>query len=151
VTHRYTLLVGGIVLPGRDAPDASAIAWAEDTVLALGSDEQIRAISRGDSHLVDLGGAWVVPLGDATEASWPPDATLEIGGRADLAILDGDPRDPVVRGTGRPRTLAAVRGGRVVAGGVPGVDAHPGGGGGHDAHDPHDPHAGHGPGTRPGP
>jgi predicted amidohydrolase YtcJ len=100
VTHLYTLLLGGTVIPGGGQPDVSAIAWAGDIVIALGSDEDVRAISRGDSYFVDLRGAVVVPL---------EEATLEVGGPADLAVLSADPR----------KTLAVVRGGRVVSGALP--------------------------------
>jgi len=95
VSHLYTLLVGGVVRPGGGAPDASAIAWAHDTVLMIGSDEDVRAISRGDSHVVDIGGLVVVPLGE----------TLEIGGPADLKVLDA-----------KSNSIAVVRVGRVVEG-----------------------------------
>jgi predicted amidohydrolase YtcJ len=123
VTHEYTLLVGGTVIPGGEAPDATAIAWAEGTVLAIGPEAGVRAISRGDSHFVDLHGAFVVPLAPDTEVVWPSSATLEVGGRADLAVL---PRDPRLEAAGdveaRPVTpLALIRGGRVVTGTLPGV------------------------------
>jgi len=124
VTHRYTLLVGGIVISGRDERDASAIAWAEGTVIALGSDEDVRAISRGDSHVVDLGGACVVPLGEASDATWQADATLEVGGRADLAVLGSDPRRPGDSARHRPVALALIRDGEVVAGMLPGGAAY---------------------------
>jgi predicted amidohydrolase YtcJ len=68
VTHRYTRLIGATHLSGRDEPDASAIAWAADTVIALGSDDDVRRTSRGDSHVIDLGGASVVPLGGGPDA-----------------------------------------------------------------------------------
>lgn len=38
VTHEYTLLVGGTIVPGDGAPDATAIAWAAGVILALGTD-----------------------------------------------------------------------------------------------------------------
>jgi predicted amidohydrolase YtcJ len=100
VTHLYTLLLGGTVIPGGGQPEVSAIAWAGDMVIALGSDADVRAISRGDSHFVDLAGALVVPLGEGT---------LEVGGPADMAVLSADQR----------KTLAVVRGGRLVSGALP--------------------------------
>ncbi len=115
MTHEYILLVGGVVITGGPEPDAEAIAWAEDTILALGSEAEVRSISRGDSRFIDLDGAFVVPLAPGAEAAWPAGTKLEPGGPADLAVLEHDPR----LGTpdGRPvRTLAIVRGGRVVAG-----------------------------------
>ena len=124
MTHRYTLLIGGTVLSGRDEPAVSAIAWAADTVIALGSDEDVGRTSRGDSHVVDLGGASVVPLGDGPDARWPPDAILEVGSRADLAVLENDPRQTIAP-AGQPlSTLALVRGGRLVAGRLPGTSRH---------------------------
>ena len=118
MTHRYSLLIGGTILPGRGEPQHSAIAWAEGIVLALGTDEQIRAISRGDSELFDLSGAFVVPLGADDTVAWPALATLEVGSPADLAILGYDPR------TGRgdpPRIVGVIRGGHVVRGSLPGA------------------------------
>ena len=139
MTHEYTLLVGGTVIPGGDLPDAAAIAWAEDTILALGTDEEVRAISRGDSHLVELHGAFVVGLAPGA-AAWEATAdragsALEVGGRADLVVLLRDPR---VEPAGTPgeqalSAMAVIRGGRVVAGALPGVHAHGhGDGAGHD-------------------
>jgi predicted amidohydrolase YtcJ len=120
VTHRYTLLVGGVVLSGHDEAAATAIAWAEDTVIALGSDADVRAISRGDSDVIDLGGATVVPLGEGTDAGWPTDAALAIGGRADLAIVAADPRGVDTADPRQLTAIALIRGGRVVAGELPG-------------------------------
>lgn len=126
MTHRYTLLVGGIVIAGRDEPDVTAIAWTEDTVIALGSDDEVRGVSRGDSHLIDLEGATVVPLGDGPDVCWPVDATLEVGGRADLAVLRGDPRAGDDAAGQELPAAAIVRGGRVVAGTLPGGTRHRG-------------------------
>jgi predicted amidohydrolase YtcJ len=120
VTHRYTLLIRGTVISGRDEPDVTAIAWAADTVIALGSDDEVRETSRGDSHVVDLGGAIVVGLGEGPDVRWPPDSTLEVGGRADLAVLESDPRLVDPQAQHRWPALALVRGGRIVAGRLPG-------------------------------
>jgi predicted amidohydrolase YtcJ len=111
----YSLLVGGLVMPGRDLPDATAIAWAEDTILAVGSDEELRAISRGDSQVLDLDGAIVIPLGAVGQPRWPTDAVLEVGGPADMAVLQRDPRDD-----GPLEVLALIRDGRLVLGELPG-------------------------------
>jgi predicted amidohydrolase YtcJ len=119
VTHRYTLLIRGTVISGRDEADVSAIAWAADTVIALGSEDDVRGISRGDSHVIDLAGASVVALGEGPDARWPPGATLEVGGRADLAVLDSDPRLEGTHPQQRLSALALVRGGHVVAGRLP--------------------------------
>ncbi len=100
MTHEYTILFGGVVLPGGEAQPATAIAWAEDTILAVGTDESVRSISRGDSRFVDLGGASVVPV----EAG----AVLEPGSRADLTVLAKD-----------RRPIAVLRAGRVVEGSLP--------------------------------
>jgi predicted amidohydrolase YtcJ len=116
MTHLYTILVRGIVLPGGAAPAVSAIAWAGDTVIGLGSEDAIRGLSRGDSRFIELDGACVVPVGDG-EVGWPVDTTLEVGGPANLAILDRDPRH------GAAGVIAVVRGGLVVTGGLPGEPA----------------------------
>jgi predicted amidohydrolase YtcJ len=126
VTHRYTLLIRGTVVSGRDEPDVSAIAWAADTVIALGSDDDVRGTSRGDSHVIDLGGAVVVALGQGPDARWPSGATLEVGGRADLAVLESDPRRIDAPAGQRLSALALVRAGRVVAGKLPGEAPAPG-------------------------
>lgn len=124
MTHRYTILVGGTVISGREEPDVSAIAWAADTVIALGSDDDVRGTSRGESHVIDLAGAIVVPLGRSPDVRWPPEATLDVGGRADLAVLESDPRRIQAPAGQRLTALALVRGGNVVAGRLPGERGH---------------------------
>jgi hypothetical protein len=120
VTHRYTLLVGGTVLPGPEGRSATAIAWAEGVVLALGTDEQVRAVSRGDSHVVELHGAFVVPADAGDAPSWPRSTTLAVGDPADLDLLADDPR-----ATSSPqRQLARIRGGHVVSGALPTPSGH---------------------------
>ncbi len=119
MTHEYTLLLGGTVITGGSGPDAEAIAWAADTVLALGSEMEVRSISRGDSHVVRIPGRFVVPLAPGANLTWPTDATLEIGGPADLAVLAGDPRvGTSVEGAGSQpvEVVAIVRAGRVETG-----------------------------------
>ncbi|MEP7378019.1 MAG: hypothetical protein ABI725_00495 [Chloroflexota bacterium] len=107
MTHEYTILFGGTVLAGAEAPVCSAICWAHDTVLLLGTDAEARAVSRGDSHFIDLHGAFVVPL----------EGKLEVGGPADLAVVASDPR------VGAFQTLATVRSGRFVDKWPAGYDA----------------------------
>lgn len=132
MTHLYTLLVGGTVIPSGDAPDATAIAWAGDTILAIGDDDAIRAISRGDSHVVDLAGATVVALDPSGRPGWPTGGALEVGGPANLVVLPEDPRphraSPPSGGLVRSsEAIAVIEAGRVVAGRLPGsgaVDGH---------------------------
>ena len=104
MTHEYTLLLGATILPGGDAPACEALAWAAGTILALGSEAEIRAISRGDSGVMAVAGRFVVPLA----------APLEVGAPADLVVLETDPRD--AHAPGGPRRLAVIRGGHVVEG-----------------------------------
>jgi predicted amidohydrolase YtcJ len=110
MTHEYTLLVGATVLPGGGAPVCEAMAWAHGTILALGSEAEIRAISRGDSHVLEAPGLFVVPL----------DAALEIGASADLVVLAGDPRREPAAAVGPGAPVAIIRGGHVVDGELPG-------------------------------
>lgn len=102
MTHEYTLLVGGVVIAGGGRPDAQALAWALDTVLAIGSVEEVDAISRGDSTRIDLLGRVVAPLA----------GVLEVGAPADLAVYAEDPRTTVAH----LEPVAVVRAGAVVAG-----------------------------------
>jgi predicted amidohydrolase YtcJ len=119
VTHRYTILTGGHVLPGAGEPAVTAIAWAGDTVIGLGGDDDMRGLSRGDSRFIDLAGAWVVPLGEG-DALRPTEGRLELGGRADLAVVARDPRAPSDPVALDDPAVALVRAGRVVGGVLPG-------------------------------
>jgi hypothetical protein len=120
VSHEYTLLLGGTVVRGGGRPDASAIAWAADTILAIGSDEEVRAISRGDSRMIDLAGATVIPVAETAAPSWPTEAALDVGGKANLAVLRDDPRLEAARPPGAATSpVAVIRAGRVVRGTLP--------------------------------
>lgn len=117
MTHEYTVLTGGRVMRGGEQREATAIAWAADTVLAIGSDDEVRAISRGDSHFVDLAGLAVVPLGADDAVRWPPEVELQVGGPADLAVLPVAPEGAMVD----QAPVAVVRGGRLVSGDLHGL------------------------------
>jgi hypothetical protein len=83
MTHEYTILVNGVVEGHREAASATpiatataearatAVAYAGGVVLAVGTDDEIRAISRGDSRLIDLEGRHVISLAQAAVRTWP--------------------------------------------------------------------------------
>jgi predicted amidohydrolase YtcJ len=105
VTHEYTVLHGGVVITldgaaptdvgsrAAGAPDAaglraSAIAYARDRIIAVGSDADILPLAGPDSRVVDLRGRVVVPgfrdphahpIGEGIDAAKPL-----IGGEDDL-------------------------------------------------------------------
>ncbi len=83
MTHEYVIALGGIVLQSDVRPRPTAVAWAADHVLAVGSDGTVAAISRGDSTFIDLAGAAVTAAPDDPDAA---QACLR------QAIRDGDPR-----------------------------------------------------------
>jgi hypothetical protein len=145
VTHEYTILYDAIVLTGDEVcPRAKALAWAADTILAIGETAPVRAISRGDSRFIALPGRLITPAParpDAVERSpreavgmadtkgveailasfRRPDPTqpvrcLEIGEPADLAIWSADPAALAPREAERLRIEAIVRGGRFTRG-----------------------------------
>jgi hypothetical protein len=66
VTHEYVIALNGHIEPdpGGDSEE-TALAWAADAILAVGPDDVVRAISRGDSTFLDLCGCLVTPLPDA--------------------------------------------------------------------------------------
>jgi hypothetical protein len=143
MTHEYIIATGGrIGSSGSGGVDAegTAIAWAADRVLAVGSDEAVCSISRGDSTFLDLGGCVVTALpveldrADALIRGRRPhapdiqsllvstgllraDATLEAGSPADLAFwTDAGPSDRIPGH--RPGLAAVVRGGVFAEGDV---------------------------------
>jgi hypothetical protein len=137
VTHEYIIATGGAIdqgPDGADAPRASAIAWAFSRILAVGADEDVRALSRGDSTFLDIDGCEVTalpadpPAAEAAVATimiaggggsvgevlrraglLGPDDLPELGAPADLAFWDARPA------TGR-RLVAVVRAGAFTEG-----------------------------------
>lgn len=92
MTHEYVIAVGGRVEPHRPrrggvAP--TAIGWAADRVLAVGSDDVVRSISRGDSTFIDLGGCAVTALpGDLARAdALVRETSPEAGPQIDVGAL----------------------------------------------------------------
>ncbi len=83
MTHEYTIATGGRVVTPAGQPTATAIAWAADTILATGTDAEVRALSRGDSTFLDLAGAVVT-------ATTPAGAPLATGDPADLDLHTPD-------------------------------------------------------------
>lgn len=145
MTHEYTILYDTSVLTGDQAcPRAAALAWAADTILAVGETAAVRAISRGDSRFIALPGRAItlapdrpeiverglreaVSRGDrvAVEAILAemrdrgerrPGRRVEIGEAADLAIWSDDPTALAPGEAGRLRLDALVRGGRFTLG-----------------------------------
>jgi len=140
MTHEYVIALGGRVQPhtlhGNDA-EPTAVAWAADRVLAVGADDIVRSISRGDSTFLDLDGCVVTALpSDLASADalvhevslsgvldpdlgalfidaglLDPDSALEPGSPAELAFWDVEsaPRGPT-------RLAAVVRGGAFTEG-----------------------------------
>ena len=66
MTHEYVIALNGHIEPdpGGDSEE-TALAWAAGAILAVGPDDVVRAISRGDSRFLDLCGCVVTPLPDA--------------------------------------------------------------------------------------
>jgi len=143
MTHEYVIAVNGRIgfappAPGGEA--ATAIAWAADRVLAVGSYEVVSSISRGDSTFLDLGGCLVTALPDdlaravalVGEATATPDldldalfvgaglvdsdSTLEPGSPADLAFWDVTTGPIGRQARSRARLVALVRRGAFTEG-----------------------------------
>ncbi len=66
MTHEYVIALNGHIEPDPGGEsEETAVAWAAEAVLAVGPDDVVRAISRGDSTFIDLCGCIVTPLPDA--------------------------------------------------------------------------------------
>ena len=145
MTHVYTILYDATVLTGdEECPRATALAWAADTILAIGETATVRAISRGDSRFIALPGRLITlapARPDAVEQSLreavgmadtkgveailaslrrlgptDPVRRLEIGEPADRAIWSADPAALAPREAERLRIEAIVRSGRFTRG-----------------------------------
>jgi hypothetical protein len=149
VTHEYVIGLGGRIEPRGPVPGEAAhtaIGWAADRVLAVGSDDVVRSISRGDSTFLGLRGCVVTALPDdpvradvlvrrATRAGDPDldigallidagllysDAILEPGSPADLAFWGASSAsgapDGASEGPAERRLVAVVRGGAFTEG-----------------------------------
>jgi hypothetical protein len=147
LTHEYVIALGGAVVGTGAAagpatgPAATAIAWAADRVLAVGPDDLVRMISRGDSTLLDVRGCAVtaaprdvldaerllrnaVATGRAFDASGllseaglldSPTAP-EPGSPADLAFWSADPEAMAPGAAASLRIVAVVRAGAFTEG-----------------------------------
>lgn len=143
MTHEYVIALGGRVLcaDGGGEPVPTAIAWAANSILAVGSDDAVTSISRGDSVFLDLAGCAVTPAPsdpDAAErlllaavgAGRPfdlcqllveagfveRDVRLDPGARCDLAIWSADPRAVPSDMAVALRLVAVVRAGAFTVG-----------------------------------
>ena len=121
MTHEYVIALNGHIEPdpGGEAEE-TALAWAADAVLAVGPDDVVRAISRGDSTFLDLCGCLFTPLPDAPSQAdslireerasgadvarllvesglLSAEAVLEPGAPADLAFWDDSGLVAIVR------------------------------------------------------
>ena len=140
MTHEYTILYDTVVLTGDDAcPRAGAVAYALDTILAVGDEPTVRGISRGDSRFIALPGKAVTVAprrpdlveqslreavgtadGDGARdllarlcagAQGEPARRVDVGAVADLAIWSADPARLGPGDGSRFRLEALVRGG----------------------------------------
>jgi predicted amidohydrolase YtcJ len=124
MTHEYRILIGGTVIRGPGQADATAIAWAGGTIIAIGSDTEVRAISRGDSFVASIARLFVAAVPRSTDPSLDLAGVLEVGGDANFAILTFDPRRPPSDHGTTASIVCVVRLGRVVRGRLPGSISH---------------------------
>jgi len=128
MSHQYTIATRGVVLSTGLTPNPTALAWADGTVLAVGDDAAVRALSRGDSTFVDLAGRAVSAGTDpdtavdrlrgavaSGAAGTAADALprLEPGSPADLLIWSSDPRRLEPADAASLSVVGVVRGGRL--------------------------------------
>jgi len=133
--------MGGTVVGATADLAATGIAWAADRVLAVGPDDVVRTISRGDSTFLDLGGCAVTAaphdprraerllqdaiaggrrfgalalLAEAGLLDSP--AAPEPGSPADLAFWSADPEALAAGSAASLRIVALVRAGAFTEG-----------------------------------
>lgn len=127
MTHEYTIATNGLIV-GAHQPGATAVAWAEGIILAVGDEAAVRGISRGDSTFVDLAGR-AVTLGRETEgvlsayrsavadrsvrAMIASGGAIEVGAPADLLIWSHDPLRLLPGEAASLELAGAVCGGRL--------------------------------------
>ena len=121
MTHEYVIALNGHVEPDPGGEsEETAVAWAAGAVLAVGPNDVVRAISRGDSRFLDLHGCLVTPLPEAPSQAdslirekraqgaevarllvesglLSSEASLEPGAPADLAFWDESGLVAIVR------------------------------------------------------
>ena len=114
MTHEYVIATGGRIeslTAGGGKPTPTAVAWAADHVLAVGADDVVRSISRGDSTFLDLDGCVVTALpsdpvrADAVVAKAALSGGAE-GGITALLVRAGLLSDDSALETGSPADLA---------------------------------------------
>ena len=122
MTHEYVIALHGHIEPDPGGgSEETALAWAAESVIAVGPDDVVRAISRGDSTFLDLCGCVVTPLPEAPSHAdslvreekatgadvarllvesglLSAEASLEPGAPADLAFWDDSGLIAIVRG-----------------------------------------------------
>jgi hypothetical protein len=141
VTHEYTIALGGRI--GHQQPSGrdryTAIAWAADRVIAIGTDDSVRSISRGDSTFLDIRGCVVTAIPSDLELAHAavrehsgedhdiearllrdgvldPGSRLEPGSLADLAFWAAHPAARVGTVGARAGLIAIVRDGAFTEG-----------------------------------
>jgi len=112
MSHEYTIATRGLVLGTGLTPDPTALAWADGTILAVGDDAAVRALSRGDSTFVDLAGR-AVSGGTDPDTAVDRLPRLEPGSPADLLIWSSDPRHLEPTDAASLSVVGVVRGGRL--------------------------------------
>jgi predicted amidohydrolase YtcJ len=90
-----TIFLGGDILTMDDArPRAEALAVDDGRIVAIGGEEEIRALGRWTTEVVDLGGATLMP--GLIEAHCHPIATASLGQALDVSGFNHRSRASVI-------------------------------------------------------